>query len=274
MALLTAPAAPARAAAAISLKGITKAYLKPDGDLFTAVEGFDLAIHAGEFLAIVGPSGCGKSTLLNLIAGLDFPTKGRVLVDGDAVRGVSRRVGFLFQDDALLPWRTVEHNVALGLKLRGLPGPDVKERVNTWLQKVGLVGFEKHYPAQLSGGMRKRVAIAQTLIYDPDVILMDEPFAHLDAQARHIMQEDLLSLFGNKERTIVLVTHDLDEAIALADRVVIMTAGPGSHLRETQEVPFGRPRDLLGVRSDPRFADLSMALWRHLYEEVHRTYGR
>jgi NitT/TauT family transport system ATP-binding protein len=263
-----------RSAAGISLQQITKSFLKPNGEVYTAVAGIDLTIVPGEFVAIVGPSGCGKSTLLNLIAGLNGPSAGRVLLDGKQVRGIDRRVGFLFQDDALLPWRTVEQNVGLGLRLRSFSRGEVAERVDLWLRKVGLTGFEKHFPAQLSGGMRKRAAIAQTLIYDPDVILMDEPFAHLDAQARHIMQEDLLVLFGEKERTIVLVTHDLDEALSLSDRVVVMTAGPASHIRATQQVPFGRPRDLIGVRSEPGFVDISRSLWQHLYEEVRRSYGR
>ncbi len=266
--------APVRGAAAIALQGITKSFLKPDGEVYKAVSGLDLSIQEGEFVALVGPSGCGKSTLLNIIAGLDQPTAGQALVDGRVVSGIDRRTGFLFQDDALLPWRSVEDNVGLGLRLRGFSKAETRERVSEWLRKVGLQGFEAHYPAQLSGGMRKRAAIAQTLIYDPDVILMDEPFAHLDAQTRHIIQEDLLRLFGSEERTIVLVTHDLDEAIGLADRVVVMTAGPGSHVRATQEVPFGRPRDLMGIRADPRFAELSRVLWRHVYEEVTRSYGR
>jgi NitT/TauT family transport system ATP-binding protein len=271
-------AAPDRArvssGAGISLQQISKSFAKPNGELYTAVAGIDLSIVPGEFVAIVGPSGCGKSTLLNLIAGLSTPSTGRVLLDGKPVRGIDRRVGFLFQDDALLPWRTVEQNVGLGLRLRSYSKDEVKDRVDEWLRKVGLTGFEKHFPAQLSGGMRKRAAIAQTLIYDPDVILMDEPFAHLDAQARHIMQQDLMQLFAEKERTIVLVTHDLDEAISLADRVVVMTAGPASHIRATQNVPFSRPRDLIAVRSEHGFVDISRALWHHLYEEVHRTYGR
>lgn len=258
----------------IVLRDISKSFLKPNGELYTAVAGVDLTIVAGEFVAIVGPSGCGKSTILTMIAGLQAPTSGQVLLDGRPVRGIDRRVGFLFQDDALLPWRTVEQNVSLGLRLRGYSRQEVKERVEDWLRKVALSDFAKHFPAQLSGGMRKRVAIAQTLIYDPDVILMDEPFAHLDAQARHIMQEDILRLFSEKERTIVLVTHDLDEAISLADRVIVMTAGPASHIRATQEVPFARPRDLIGVRSERGFVEISRSLWQHLYEEVRRTYGR
>ncbi len=272
--MTTLAEAPTRAAAAIALRGITKSFEKPNGELYTAVSGLDLTVRAGEFLAIVGPSGCGKSTLLNVIAGLEKPTAGQVLLEGQPVKGIDRRIGFLFQDDALLPWRTVDENVGLGLKLRGCSRSETADRVSAWLRKVGLTGFEKHFPTQLSGGMRKRAAIAQTLIYDPDIILMDEPFAHLDAQTRHIMQEDLLRLFGDEDRTIVLVTHDLDEALSLADRVVVMTAGPNSHVRATQEVPFGRPRDLLGIRTDPSFGELSQLLWRHLYEEVSRSYGR
>ena len=274
MASAAIDSSPRRTSASITLREITKSFSKPDGGTYTAIAGLSLSIAAGEFVAIVGPSGCGKSTLLNLIAGLDYPTSGEVLLAEQQVQGIDRRIGFLFQDDALLPWRTVEQNIGLGLRLRGFSRAEIQPRVSLWLQQVGLTGFERHFPVQLSGGMRKRVAIAQTLIYDPDVILMDEPFAHLDAQARHIMQEDLLKLFGSQNRTIALVTHDLDEAISLADRVVVMTAGPESHLLSSQQVPFGRPRDLLTIRADHRFGELESSLWRHLYEEVHRTYGR
>jgi NitT/TauT family transport system ATP-binding protein len=272
--LLAPGTAPAAAPAAISIRNVTKHFTKPDGTVYPALGPVSFEAAPGSFTAIVGPSGCGKSTLLNMVAGLAEPTSGAVLVDGAPVRGVNRGVGLLFQDDALLPWRTVEENVALGLRLRGVGRAESRERVGEWLVRVGLDGFSRHYPAQLSGGMRKRAAIAQTLIYEPAVILMDEPFAHLDAQARHLMQGDLLALCADGSRTILLVTHDLDEAIGLADRVVVLGAGPHSQVKAIEPVEIERPRDLLKLRSHPRFGPLSESLWGLLYEEVRRSYGR
>ena len=258
----------------VALREVTKHFRKPDGEVYPALGPVSLEINAGEFVAIVGPSGCGKSTLLRMVAGLSPPTSGAVELDGAAVRTVSRSVGFLFQDDALLPWRTVEDNIALGLRLRKVPEADVRRRTAEWIAKVGLGEFARSYPAQLSGGMKKRTAIAQTLIYDPSVILMDEPFAHLDAQARYIMQMDLLDLCADGGRTILFVTHDLDEAIGLADTVVVLSAGPHSRICALETVGIPRPRDLLAVRGDPRFGELSELLWRRLYEEVRGAYGR
>lgn len=253
----------------VELRGVAKHFNAPDGSIYPAVEGVDLTVPAGSFVAIVGPSGCGKSTLLRLIAGLAAPTAGEILLDGVPVRGVQHeKVGFLFQQDALLPWRTVFDNVALGLRIRGVARREIRERVEHWLAKVGLSGFARHYPAQLSGGMRKRVAIAQTLITDPELILMDEPFTALDAQTRHIMESDLARLFGEGDRTIVLVTHDLDEAVALADTVVVMTRGPRSHIKAVEDVGLPRPRDLLAARRSPRAVELTAHLWQLLYEEV------
>jgi NitT/TauT family transport system ATP-binding protein len=258
----------------VVLRDVTKHFRKQDGTVYRALGPVTLEIAAGEFVAIVGPSGCGKSTLLKMVAGLDPPTGGDVTLDGAAITEVSRTVGFLFQDDALLPWRTVEDNVALGLRLRKVPEAEVRRRTEEWIAKVGLTGFAKSFPAQLSGGMRKRTSIAQTLIYGPSVILMDEPFAHLDAQARYIMAMDLLELCADGKRTILFVTHDLDEAIGLADRVVVLSAGPDSRICVVEEVGIPRPRDLLGIRAHPRFGELSELLWRRLYEEVRGAYGR
>jgi NitT/TauT family transport system ATP-binding protein len=209
-----------------------------------------------------------------MVAGLRPPTSGTVAVGGAPVRGVSRSVGFLFQDDALLPWRTVADNVALGLRLRKVPAGETRRRVREWLVRVGLEAFADHYPAQLSGGMRKRTSIAQALISDPSVILMDEPFAHLDAQTRYLMQMDLLELCAGGNRTILFVTHDLDEAIGLADRVVVLSAGPNSRVCADERVGMPRPRDLLTVRAHPRFGELSALLWQTLFEQVRGTYGR
>jgi NitT/TauT family transport system ATP-binding protein len=271
----TAPASPsATPASKIELRRVWRWFAKPDGEPYAALGGVDLTAGDGEFLTIVGPSGCGKSTILRLIAGLDQPSDGEVLVDGRPVAGIDRRVGFLFQHDALLPWRSVWDNVALGLRLRKVRDAEVRERVGDWIARVGLRGFERHYPAQLSGGMRKRAAIAQTLVYDPEILLMDEPFTHLDAQTRHFLEEDLLALCDDGSRTILFVTHDLDEAIGLGDRVVVMSSGPASVIRRVEEVGIARPRDLLAIRTEPRFGELSALLWRQLHEEVSRAYGR
>jgi NitT/TauT family transport system ATP-binding protein len=258
----------------IAIRGVAKSFDTPDGGRYQALGNVSLDVAPGAFVSLVGPSGCGKSTLLRLVAGLAQPDAGEILVDGRPVAGVNRQLGFVFQQDALLPWRTVYENVALGLRIRKLPAAEVRERAGEWIARVGLRGFERYYPARLSGGMRKRVAIAQTLCYEPDVILMDEPFAHLDVQTRYYVEEDLMQLCVDGRRTILFVTHDLDEAIGLADRVVVLTAGPGSRVRTDESVDIPRPRNLLDVRGAPRFAELSRHLWQQLFEEVSRAYGR
>ena len=258
----------------IAIRDVAKSFPTPDGERYQALGSVSFDVLPGEFVSVVGPSGCGKSTLLRLVAGLAAPDAGELLVDGRPVHGVDRRLGFVFQQDALLSWRTVYENVALGLRIRKLPQAEVRERVSEWLVRVGLRGFERYFPARLSGGMRKRVAIAQTLCYEPDVILMDEPFAHLDVQTRYYVEEDLMRLCVDGQRTILFVTHDLDEAIGLADRVVVLSAGPSSRVRTTERVEIPRPRNLLEVRADPRFAALSRHLWQQLFEEVSRAYGR
>ena len=263
----------------VEFRGLTKTFGHDGSNPYTAIAQLDLAVEPGEFMAIVGPSGCGKSSLLRMLAGLAVPTAGEVLVDGAPVRpDTAGRVGFLFQQDALLPWRTVRDNVALGLRLgRRAARPnerELNERVREWIGKVGLAGFEDRYPAQLSGGMRKRVAIAQTLIGDPALLLMDEPFTALDAQSRHLMEEDLLKLCGDGTKTILFVTHDLDEATALADRIAVMSAGPFSRVRSVVDVELPRPRDLLAVRDNTRFGEVTAYLWHQLYEEVRKVYGR
>ena len=261
----------------VQLRGIGQVFGQDGPTPYPAMAHVDLHVAPGEFMAIVGPSGCGKSSLLRILAGLAQPTSGSALIDGVPVTGLNpRRVGFLFQQDALLPWRTVRDNVALGLRLgkRGQDLSDVDARVQEWVTKVGLAGFEGRYPAQLSGGMRKRVALAQTLIADPELLLMDEPFTALDAQSRHLMEEDLLVLCGDGSKTILFVTHDLDEAAGLADRIAIMTAGPKSHIKSVVDVGLPRPRNLLTVRENPRFGEVTAQLWQQLYEEVRTVYGR
>jgi NitT/TauT family transport system ATP-binding protein len=230
-------------------------------------------VPRAQFVALVGPSGCGKSTSLTLIAGLDEATSGTVLVRGEPVNGIAEGVGFLFQRDALLPWKTVRDNVALPLLLRGVRGAETKTRVADWIGRVGLRGFEDSYPHQLSGGMRKRASLAQTLVYEPEILLMDEPFSALDVQTRNLMEGELLSLWHGSGKTVLFVTHDLEEAIALADEVVVMTAGPAS-VKATYPVTLPRPRDVQEVRFDPRFVQLYAAMWADLRDEVLTSYER
>jgi NitT/TauT family transport system ATP-binding protein len=256
------------------LDQVTKRFVTPAGGLYTAVEGVTLDIRRGSFTAIVGPSGCGKTTLLRMIAGLTMPTAGRILVGGREVSGIQRGIGFLFQRDPLLPWRTVVENIALGLRFQGVTAREAEGIAREWAARVGLKGFEQYYPAQLSGGMRKRAALAQTLAVNPEVILMDEPFASLDVQARTLMEADLLTMCRDETKTVVFVTHDLEEAIALSDEVVVMTAGPASRVKARYPVSLDGRRDILQVRFDPRFPTLYHALWQQLRDEVVRAYGR
>jgi NitT/TauT family transport system ATP-binding protein len=224
-------------------------------------------------VALVGPSGCGKSTMLSLIAGLDRPTSGTVSVRGVPVAGIGEGVGFLFQRDALLPWKTVRDNVRLPLQLRGIGGGEASARVAEWIARVGLRGFETAFPYQLSGGMRKRVALAQTLVYDPEILLMDEPFSALDVQTRNLMEGELLGLWQGSRKTVIFVTHDLEEAIALADEVVVMTAGP-ARVKARYDVTLPRPRDIEQARFDPRFTELYSKTWNDLRDEVLESYAR
>jgi len=240
---------------------------------YAALKGVDLEVDSGRFVALVGPSGCGKSTTLSLIAGLEMPSGGRVYVREREVRGVGDGIGFLFQRDALLPWKTVFDNVAFPLTLRRMARSEIAERVGTWIGRVGLRGFERHYPHELSGGMRKRVALAQTLAYEPGIILMDEPFSALDVQTRDLMENELLQLWQGSGKTIVFVTHDLEEAIALADEVVVMTAGP-ARVKARYDVTLPRPRVIEEVRMDPRFTELYRAMWNDLRDEVLESYAR
>ncbi|WP_394020104.1 ABC transporter ATP-binding protein [Xanthobacter pseudotagetidis] len=238
---------------------------------FVAVDGVDLNVADGEFVAIVGPTGCGKSTLLNATAGLLAPAAGSVSIFGAPLAGLNRQAGYLFQAEALFPWKTALDNVAIGLDIVGTPHEEARARAREWLARVGLAGFADRYPHMLSGGQRKRVGLAQVLIRDPKILLMDEPFGPLDAQTRQIMGSLLLDLWSADRKAVMFVTHDLEEAIALADRVVIMGAGPASRIIGEWRVPIPRPRDM-DVRLDPAFHHLHREIWSALKEEVVKGY--
>jgi NitT/TauT family transport system ATP-binding protein len=259
-------------APALSLRGVSCTFLAKDdpGQRYTAVRDVTLAVAAGEFVSVVGPTGCGKSTLLNVAAGLLAPSSGTVRSFGQALSGVNVRAGYMFQSDSLMPWRTALANVMAGLEFRGVP--DARQQAEEWLRRVGLGGFGDRYPHQLSGGMRKRVSLAQTLVLDPDVILMDEPFSALDVQTRQLMENELLALWSAKKKAVLFITHDLDEAIAMSDRVVVLSAGPASHPIGEFVIDLERPRDVAEVRTAPRFIELHQAIWNVLREEVLKGY--
>ncbi|TMG11975.1 MAG: ABC transporter ATP-binding protein, partial [Chloroflexi bacterium] len=227
---------------AIDLRGVTKRFLTPSGGVYTALRDLNLTVQAGEFCAVVGPTGCGKSTTLALISGLEPASEGEVEVLGKPVRGIAEQIGYVFQTDAVFPWKTVLDNVAAGPRYHGRPTSEARSTAREWISRVGLSGFEDRYPYQLSGGMRKRVALAQSLINEPRILLMDEPFSALDVQTRSLMENELLSLWANTRASVVFVTHDLEEAIALADRVFVISAGPGT-VKANYPVPLTRPRN-------------------------------
>ncbi|RNJ44909.1 mannosyltransferase [Mesorhizobium erdmanii] len=253
----------------VSLDAVTMAF-----GGYVAVQDVNLKVSNGEFLAIVGPTGCGKSTILNAVAGLLKPASGTVSIDDQPVRGIQNDIGYLFQQDALLPWKTAIENVELGPMFKGVGAADRREQSMRWLAKVGLKGFEHRYPHQLSGGQRKRVQMAQALITGPKVILMDEPFSALDIHTRHLMQNELLRLWQEERRAVVMITHDLEEAIALGDRVVVLAAGPRSRVIDSFPVDLQRPRDVAEIKLDPRFTDLYRNIWSSLRSEVEKSYER
>jgi NitT/TauT family transport system ATP-binding protein len=258
---------------AVSFEDVTIRFETPTGGVHTAAERITLDFKQGEFVAIVGPSGCGKSTLLNAAAGLLFPPEGTVRIFGEELGGINPDATYMFQGDALLPWRTVIDNVCLGLSFRGVDPKEARELGMQWIDRVGLTGFENHFPHQLSGGMRKRVAVAQSWIVNPQILLMDEPFGALDIQTRQNMENELLTLWQQNKRTVLFVTHDLEEAIALSDKVVVLTAGP-AQLKGIYNVDLPRPRDVVEIRMSPEFNALYKQIWADLRDEVKRSYER
>jgi NitT/TauT family transport system ATP-binding protein len=267
---------------ALELDNITATFHAPErAQRYTAVAGTTLRIAAGEFVSIVGPTGCGKSTLLNIGAGLLEPSSGEVRVFGEALKGINRRAGYMFQTDALMPWRSAIDNVMVGLQYQGMPDAAAKPLAQAWLERVGLGGFGDRYLHQLSGGMRKRTALAQVLAPDPDIILMDEPFSALDVQTRQLMENEVLDIWaaGSEGRAqlrkaVLFITHDLDEAIAMSDRVVVLSAGPATRPMGEFVIDLPRPRDVAEVRLQPRFVELHKQLWDVLRDEVLKGYAQ
>jgi len=289
--------------AALSLQDVSCTFVSRDdrSQRYTAVSNVTLDVAPGEFVSVVGPTGCGKSTLLNVAAGLLEPSSGAVRVFGEALVGINRRAGYMFQTEALMPWRSARDNVLAGLQFRGLAERDAAVLADDWLKRVGLTGFGDRYPHQLSGGMRKRTSLAQTLVLDPDIVLMDEPFSALDIQTRQLMENELLELWAgggdarraapskspapvgggreaaggeSRRKAVLFITHDLDEAIAMSDRVVVLSAGPASHPIGEFVIDLARPRDVAEVRVTPRFIDLHKAIWDVLREEVLKGYAQ
>jgi NitT/TauT family transport system ATP-binding protein len=259
---------------AVALGDVTVAFRLASGGLYTAVDRATLNVADGEFVAIVGPTGCGKSTLLNVAAGLIAPSSGRADIFGAPLASLNRQAGYLFQADALFPWKTALENVAIGLETAGVATHAARQRAQQWLTRVGLGAFGDRYPHMLSGGQRKRVGLAQVLICDPKILLMDEPFGPLDAQTRQIMGNLLLDLWTTDRKAVLFVTHDLEEAIALSDRVVIMSAGPAARIMGDWRVTLARPRDISEVKMDPAFHSLQRNIWHSLKAEVIKGYAQ
>jgi NitT/TauT family transport system ATP-binding protein len=261
---------------ALALQDITCTFVSREdrAKRYTALKDTTLTVAPGEFVAVVGPTGCGKSTLLNIAAGLLAPSAGTVSVLGAPLAGLNRNAGYLFQTDALMPWRNALDNVAAGLEFRGTARQEAREQGSQWLRRVGLGGFADRYPHQLSGGMRKRVALAQTLILDPQILLMDEPFSALDIQTRQLMENELLELWSADRKSVVFITHDLEEAIALSDRVVVLSAGPETRPIGEYRIDIPRPRDVAEVRLTPAFLALHREIWHAMKEEVLKGYAQ
>ncbi len=259
--------------AAVSFENITCTFAARGATApYTAVRDVTLAIAEGEFVSVVGPTGCGKSTLLNVAAGLLRPSSGTVRVRGEPLAGINRRAGYMFQTEALMPWRSALGNVTAGLEFAGVDRGEARRRADDWLARVGLAGFGDRYPHQLSGGMRKRVSLAQMLILDPPILLMDEPFSALDIQTRQLMENELLELWSANRKSVIFITHDLEEAISLSDRVVVLSAGPAAHPIGDFAIDLPRPRDVAEIRLTPRFIALHDRIWHSMKEEVLKGY--
>jgi NitT/TauT family transport system ATP-binding protein len=261
-------------AAALVLNGVACTFISKDdpSQRYTAVRDVNVRVGAGEFVSVVGPTGCGKSTLLNVAAGLLSPSQGSVHVFGEPLQGINTRAGYMFQSESLMPWRTALGNVMAGLEFRGVV--DARAQAEEWLRRVGLGAFGDRYPHQLSGGMRKRTSLAQTLALDPDIILMDEPFSALDIQTRQLMENEVLELWQRKKKAVLFITHDLDEAIAMSDRVVVLSAGPASHPMGEFSIDMPRPRDVAEIKTSPRFIELHANIWAVLRDEVLKGYAQ
>jgi len=267
-----------RAAPALLFERVTCTFAargKSAGDgRYTAVRDASLAVAPGEFVSVVGPTGCGKSTLLNVAAGLLQPSSGAIRVFGEPLSGINTRAGYMFQSDALIPWRSALANVTAGLEFHGESREAAAPRAHEWLARVGLAGFHDRYPHQLSGGMRKRVALAQMLILDPPILLMDEPFSALDVQTRQLMENELLELWQANRKSVLFITHDLEEAISLSDRVIVLSAGPGTREIGDYAIDLPRPRDVAEIRMTPRFIELYQAIWTTMKAEVQKGYAQ
>jgi NitT/TauT family transport system ATP-binding protein len=263
------------AAGKIAIRGLARSFKKKGsaalrGERFFALKDFNLEINRGEFVTIVGPSGCGKSTLLDLLIGLSRPDEGQILIDGKPVNGPAFDRGIVPQGYALFPWRTVRRNVEFGLEIKGTPGKERRARSDRFIKLVDLTGFENHYPHELSGGMQQRVAIARALAYDPEVLLMDEPFAAVDAQTRETMQDEILAIWEKTGKTIIFVTHSIEEAVGLADRVAVMSRQPGA-VKRVVNVNLPRPRRIGDVRNTVEFGDLTSRVWELLQDKEPAT---
>ncbi len=261
---------------ALALDRITCTFASREqaSDRYTAVRDTTLAVGEGEFVSVVGPTGCGKSTLLNVAAGLLAPSSGEVRILGEMLAGINRKAGYMFQAESLMPWRSALDNVLAGLQFAGVDAADADTRAQAWLARVGLTGFERRFPHQLSGGMRKRVALAQMLILDPKILLMDEPFSALDVQTRQLMENELLELWSGDRKSVLFITHDIEEAIALSDRVIVLSAGPETHPIGEFVIDLPRPRDVNEIRMTPRFVEIHGHIWHAMKDEVLKGYAQ
>ncbi|MER2261866.1 MAG: ABC transporter ATP-binding protein [Psychrobacillus sp.] len=251
----------------ISIDNLTKIFYKKSNSV-TAIKNISLQVEEGEFICLVGPSGCGKTTLLRILAGLETPSSGSFLIDSEA--GDRPLQSMVFQEKGVIPWLTVEENVAFGLKMRHLPQEYVKKQTDYYLKKVGLSNFSSLYPKELSGGMKQRISIARAFANDPEILLMDEPFAALDEQNKFILQEELLSIWSENKKTVLFITHSIDEALLLSDRIVLLSSHPGEIVSEIK-VPLPRPRTMEQVRANTEMAEQFILIWNHLQQEVQKS---